>query len=202
MLSKQELKNKYKDEKIFVIPSNLVQNISDKFTKQKHDSSIWSKYDNLGKYIYRYDAEYNFAFKQIIPYFFITNEDESKYYVSKRIQGDTRLEGKLSLGFGGHIDSSDGNIEIIKKAINREMNEELNIEPISNFEYMGTMLDLTSETNDHFGLIFKIKTKEDLISIKEKDKLEGIWMTKKEMFDKYGFFENWSKYILDYLYTT
>lgn len=201
MLTKEQLKAKYKDEKVFVIPSNLVQNINDKFTYVNKDENIWTKYDNLGIYINRYEAEYNNAFQQVIPYFIISNESETKYFVGKRIKGDTRLEGMLSLGFGGHINDIDGNIEIVKKAINREMNEELNIEPISNFKYIGTMRDLTSETNDHFGLIFMLKANESSISIKETDNLEGIWMTKEEMYDKYGKFENWSKYILDYLYT-
>ena len=194
MLTKHQLKEKYKDEKVFVLPSNLVQNINDKFTYEKHTNDIWKKYDGLGSFIYRYDAEYNNAFQQIIPYFIVTNENEDKYFVGKRIKGDSRLEGMLSLGFGGHVNDIDGNVNIIKQAINREMNEELNIIPTSDFKYMGTMRDLTSETNEHFGLIFKIKTKEDSISIKETENLEGIWMTKEEMFDKYGRFENWSKY--------
>lgn len=200
MLSKDQLKEKYKDEKVFVLPANLVQNVNDKFTKQAHTQEIWTKFDNIGQYIYRYDAEYNPAFQQVIPYFLIENKDGSKYYVGKRIQGDDRLQGKLSLGFGGHINECDGYSNMIIKALTREMHEELNIDPISPFRYIGTMKDLTSETNDHFGLIFVIKSEEDTISIKETNNLEGVWMTKEEMYNEYGRFENWSKYILDYLY--
>lgn len=200
MKSQDELKAKYKDEKVFVVPSNLIQNIGDKFTKAKHDTSIWKKYDNLGIYIPRYEAEYNLAFQQIIPYFLVSNMDETKFYVAKRIQGDSRLVDKLSLGFGGHINDCDGTNEAVFKALVREMNEELNIEPNSPFKFIGYMRDLTSETSEHFGLVFIIKSKEDDISIKETDNLEGIWMTKQEMFDAYGKFENWAKYLLDYLY--
>lgn len=200
MKTKEQLKEKYKDEKVFVLPSNLVQNISDKFTKTKHDQKIWTKYDNLGLYIPRYEAEYNLAFQQIIPYFLVTNLDESKFYVGKRIQGDSRLVDKLSLGFGGHINECDGTREAVFKALIREMNEELNIEPHSAFQFIGYMRDLASETSEHFGLVFIVKVNEEDVSIKETDNLEGVWMTKQEMYDSYGKFENWAKYLLDYLY--
>lgn len=200
MLTKEQLKAKYPDEKVFVLPSNLVQNIGDKFTKSKHDPSIWKKYDNLGLYIPRYEAEYNLAFHQIIPYFLVTNSDESKFYVAKRIKGDSRLVDKLSLGFGGHINECDGTNEAVFKALIREMNEELNIEPTSSFKFIGYMRDLKSETSEHLGLVFIVKSSETDISIKETDNLEGIWMTKSEMYDSYGKFENWTKYLLDYLY--
>lgn len=200
MQTKEQLKAKYKDENVFVLPSNLVQNVSDKFTKLKHDQLIWTKYDQLGVYVPRYEAEYNLAFQQIIPYFLVTNLDESKFYVAKRIKGDSRLVDKLSLGFGGHINDCDGTHEAVFKALMREMNEELSIEPHSQFQFIGTMRDLTSETSEHFGLVFIIKVLEDNVSIKETDNLEGVWMTKQEMFDSYGKFENWAKYLLDYMY--
>lgn len=199
ILTKQ-LKDKYGDEKVFVVPMNIVENIPDKFTKQKHSNDIWSKYDNLGKFIMRYDAEYNPVFQQIIPYFLICNEDESKFFVAERLQGDNRLKGKLSLGFGGHINECDGPIEVVLHALVREMEEELNINPTSKAIYLGTMRDITSSTNDHLGLIFAVKAKEGQVFIRETDNLEGKWMTQEEMFNGYGRFEGWSKYIIDYLY--
>lgn len=197
---KDKLKKKYKDEKVFIVPINIVENIPDKFTKLKHDNNIWTKYDNLGKYIYRYDAEHNPVFQQLIPYLLIANEDESKFYVSKRIGGDHRLKDKLSLGFGGHINECDGTNKVVLKALTREMNEELDIDPISNAIFIGSIRDIDSSTNDHLGLVFIIKSQEDNISIKETDKLIGQWMTKEEMFKSYSLFEGWSKYILDYMY--
>lgn len=194
------LKQKYGDEKVFVITPDVTSNVPDKFTKEKHDESIWTKYDNIGKYIPRWEAEYNYAFQQIIPYFLICNEDESKYFVSKRLQGDHRLTNKMSLGFGGHIDECDGYSQCILKAMVREMNEELRIDPISRAQYIGTIKDLSSDTNDHFGLAFIIKAKEGEVSILETEKLEGLWLTKEELFEHYYSFENWSRYIIDFLY--
>lgn len=199
-VQQQQLVEKYKDEKVFVVPANVVENIPDKFTKCKHDSRIWSKYDNLGRYIYRYDAEMNPVFQQIIPYLLICNEDESKYFVSRRLDGDHRLNDKLSLGFGGHINECDGNSDVVLHALVREMDEELDIDPLTRAQYIGTMRDITSKTNDHFGLVFILKATEGDVFIKEVDKLSGEWMDKDTMFNKYQQFEGWSKYILDHLF--
>lgn len=196
----KELKEKYKEEKIFVLPINAIENIEDKFVKMRPDKDIWSKYDNTGKYIYRYDAEYNPVFQQLIPYLLVTNKDESKYFIARRIKGDHRLVDNLSLGFGGHIDECDGTREVVLKALSREMNEELDIDPITKAVFMGTIRDITSKTNDHFGLVFRVKAEEGDVFIRETENMEGVWMTKEDMFINYPKFEGWSKYIIDYLY--
>ena len=164
------------------------------------NNSIWSRYDSLGLYINRWEAEYNDAFYQIIPYIIVTNEDESKFFISKRIKGDERLLDVLSLGFGGHINPIDGFHEVILHGLTRELNEELDIDPISRACFVGTIKDSTSPTHEHIGLVFAIKAEKNKVFIKEKNVLEGKWVTKKELFDEYSKFENWSKYIIDYLY--
>ena len=198
MMNRQALKEKYGDEKIFVLPVSKVEGIPDKFTHCKHDDKIWKKYDNQGIYINRWEAEGDSSFQQIIPYFFVTNEDASKVFIAKRIDGDHRLVDKLSLGFGGHIDSCDGFEQVVLKALTREMCEELDIEPLSKATYMGTMRDMTSSTNDHLGLIFGIQAKEGQVFIRETEKLVGEWMTMQQLYDNYAKFENWSKYIIDF----
>ena len=198
MMNKQALKEKYGCEKVFVLPVNKVEGIPDKFTPCKHDDKIWKKYDNQGIYINRWEAEGDSSFQQIIPYFFVTNEDASKVFIAKRIDGDHRLVDKLSLGFGGHIDSCDGFDQVVLKALTREMWEELDIEPLSKATYMGTMRDMTSSTNDHLGLIFGIQAKEGQVFIRETEKLVGEWMTMQQLYYNYAKFENWSKYIIDF----
>lgn len=200
MINRKLLKEKYKEEKVFIIPVQAVQHLNDKFTYSKHDNSIWYKYDNVGKYVYRYEAEGEPSMQQIIPYLVVFNEDNSKVFVAKRIDGDHRLTGKMSLGFGGHIDECDGYNQCVLKALTREMWEELDIEPLTRATYMGTIRDISSSTNDHFGLVFNIKAREGEVFIKETEKLVGEWMSFEELYDNYSKFENWSKYILDYLY--
>lgn len=200
MVDRKQLKEKYGDEKVFVVPVSVVQHINDKFEYSKHDAAIWKKYDSLGTYVPRHEAEFEPAMQQIIPYFIIFNEDETKLYLSRRLQGDHRLTDKLSLGFGGHINEEDGYNQCVLKALTREMYEELDIDPITKATYMGTIRDITSSTNDHFGLVFATKAREGEVAIKETDKLEGLWMTLEEVYQNYPKFENWSKYIIDFLY--
>lgn len=200
MINKKALKEKYKDEKVFVVPVQVVQNIEDKYTYSKHDGNIWRKYDCLGRYMLRWEVEGEPSLQQIIPYFVVFNEDETKVFVAKRLDGDARLTGKMSLGFGGHIDECDGYDQCVLKALTREMWEELEINPVTRATYMGTIRDIASSTNDHFGLVFNVKAIEGQVFIKETDKLRGEWMTFEELFDNYSKFENWSKYIIDYFY--
>lgn len=198
MINRQQLKEKYGDEKVFVVPVNKVEGVPDKFTFSKHDDKIWQKYDNQGIYINRWEAEGDSSFQQIIPYFFVMNADGTKVFIAKRIDGDHRLVDKLSLGFGGHIDSCDGYNEVVLKALTREMWEELDIEPLTKAIYMGTIRDMTSSTNDHFGLVFGVKAEEDKVFIKETDKLIGEWMTFEQLYENYHKFENWSKFLIDF----
>lgn len=200
MVNRKALKEKYGDERVFVVPVQTISHINDKFQHEKHTNDIWSRYDGLGKYVLRYEAEYEPSMQQIIPYFFVLNEDKSKILVAKRIKGDHRLVQMMSLGFGGHIDSCDGSHEVVLKALAREMHEELDIEPISKANYIGTIRDMNSETNDHFGLVFYVIAEEDKVHIRETDNLEGHWMTIEDAIDEYGKFENWSKYILDFFF--
>ena len=84
---------KYGDEKVFVLPVSKIEGVPDKFNYAKHDDKIWKKYDNQGIYINRWEAEGDSSFQQIIPYFFVTNEDASKVFIAKRIDCVIMLDG-------------------------------------------------------------------------------------------------------------
>lgn len=192
---KKKNKDKYKDEQVLVVPFKETKNIEDKFTKLNHDKDIWSRFDN-GKYIYRYDAEEEPSFQQIIPYILIRNPLNNSYYVSKRIAGDDRLNQKLSF-WGGHINPCDGTKDVLFKALFRELHEELDIEPIGSAKFHGYVRGLTSPTSDHLGCVFLVETTE--CAVKETDKAKGLWMTPTQLENDYFEFENWAKHIIDYI---
>ena len=197
--TKKKLKEKYKDEQVFVVPFDSVKHIKDKFTPSDDSIKSLDLYDNMGRYILRYDAEYNPSFQQLIPYVLITDKTGEKYYVSKRIAGDSRLLQNLSLGFGGHINPCDGHAAVILNALYRELNEEVAIDMVKDsVEFLGYVRDLTSTTPDHLGFVFTVKA--NYVKIKEDNVLEGFWMTKKELIDNYFHFEGWAKYIIDYFF--
>ena len=201
-LSKAKLKAKYGEEEVLTVPAYFVSAIKDGFTPEKHDSKIFSRYDQHGRFIKRYDAEGDNAFQQIIPYVLIANKDETKFFVSKRIDGDHRLKDQLSLGFGGHINPCDAERgrDILLAALIRELHEEVYLEISGQVNYMGSMRDMTSSTSDHIGFVFKVHVEhEDETKILETDKLEGYWMNKDELYEQYFKFEGWSKSLINYL---
>lgn len=197
MMNKKLLKEKYGNEKVYVISYEKAAYISDGFTTEKHDPDIWRAFDNIGEYIYRYEAEGNPIFQQIIPYILIYNKDKNKLFTTKRINGDSRLINKISIACGGHINVCDGATEILFKAAVRELFEEVNFQPFCAFEIIGYVRDMTSSTNDHIGVVITIKANED-IEVIEKDNLIGEWMSLVELINNYNNLEGWSKYIVDY----
>lgn len=198
-MNRQELMDKYKDEKVYVVPTYRLDSLDDKFTPTPHDPKIWKEFDSMGFFMNRYEAEGNHAFQQIIPYIVIFNNDATKIYTTRRIKGDHRLVDRYSIGCGGHINEEDGPKDIVFNAAKRELFEEISTNYTSNFKKIGYMRDIASATNDHTGIVLTITADEDNIQIKETDKLSGSWMDLDQLIMAYENLENWSRYIVDYL---
>lgn len=199
-ITKLQLKEKYGDEQVFAVPFSITKNIKDKFNPAKDSIGSLSKWDGLGQFIARYDAEYNFALQQLIPYVVILNKTGTKFYVARRKSGEERLKNSYSIGFGGHINPCDGSAKVVEKAMYRELNEEVSLELISgSTEFIGHIRDLNSSTKDHLGFVFTVRAKN--VKIKEKDSLEGKWMSFEQLYQNYYDFEGWAKYIIDFYYS-
>ena len=198
-LQTAKLREKYGTEQVFVVPYLDVINVPDRFSKVVKDDLDWTR---KGKYIFRYDAEYNTFFQQIIPYVVLTDRKKELFYISKRISGEERLVNKLSIGFGGHINSCDGYYDPLEKCIARELNEEVSARYMEeSLSLLGTVRDMSSSTNDHIGIVFlKRVSNKSTIKIRESDKLKGQWMSMEDLYKNYGSFESWGKYIIDFLY--
>ena len=96
-----------------------------------------------------------------------------------------------------NINEEDEGIDKIFNCAKRELNEELNIEYNISYKFLGFIRDISSNTNDHTGIVLYVTA--DNVSVKEKDSLIGKWMTINEIADNYNKLENWSKYLIDYL---
>lgn len=150
-------------------------------------------------------AEENSLFTQLVSYTFILYPEKKKAYIAQRISGDKRLLHSYCLGFGGHVSIEDINgkyspLSPIYNAAIRELREELvlnkkNIVP----KFIGFGRDMHSSTSEHLGAIFILKT--GSASIKEVEKLKGLWVTYEDLKNKYyDKLESWSKKTLDYIY--
>lgn len=195
---KARLKGKYKGEQVYVIPAMDATRIPDKFTVGGN------RFLNLqhGRFVFRYDAEYENAFQQIIPYILVFNKDRNKVYVTRRIAGEERLQDALALGCGGHINPCDAAPGLLLyNGAMRELKEELNIELDPSYPELtavGSIRDISSKTSEHTGIVYVTVAKH--AEVNEKQKLQGMWMPLPSLMDHYGEFESWARYIIDYLY--
>lgn len=162
---------------------------------------IYDRMLSAGKFLLRADAEEDMTFQQIIPYLVIKTEQQ-EYLVLKRIAGEERLKGTLSLGVGGHInpcDKSSNMKEMIQKGLMRELKEEIRISGVHNIRVYGTIRDLKSSTPDHIGIVFLLCLPEEAkgkIRVRERRKMQGMWMTLREMISNLRHFESWAQMIV------
>ncbi len=152
-------------------------------------------------------AETNHEYKQPIAYFLIADKELKKAFLYQRAIRDEeyaekRLQGKLSIGLGGHIEKSDKRDNPILHSMLRELDEEVEgFVPDSNPEILGYINDDVDDVGKvHFGLLYAFSTNSHRVYPKDKEikkggliKLEGI----RRLFssDKY-IIEGWSKIAL------
>lgn len=191
-----KLQKKYGTEQVYVIPFIRGIKVPDKYSAPCLLSDV-TKLD--GFFSFRYDAEYNMTLLQVIPYILVLNKHHDRIYVTERIAGEERLQGKLSLGCGGHINPCDtGNL--IMNAAKRELNEELNIVQTKNTDLktIGTVRDIRSKTSDHIGLVMIATASR--VSVKEKNKMRGFWFDFNALILNYNKFESWARHIIDAMF--
>lgn len=202
-MNKEVLKEKYKDEKVLCIKNSFLSILTDENVDKVNALMVLIEHNS--QFEYRYKAELDLGKKQVIPYVVLQHKD--KYFVTKRIQGDHRLVGQLSIAVGGHINPCDSTgfnrpQEIVSKCIMRELKEETTatMRDIESPAYITTFIDESTEVSKvHVCLLSKFVMNTDKIEIKETDKLEGSWMTFDEIKEQYDKFENWSKITIDLL---
>lgn len=197
----QTKQSKYSNEEVFVIPYQNTLHIENGFTRIDSEKNIWSKFDTLGKYIYRDVAEGRPEVQQLIPYILVRSV-EGKYLVAKRTDktSEERWHNTISIGFGGHINPCDGEKEVLFHGAVRELLEEVNLSHYNPMKFIGYVRDMGTGINDHLGCVFLIDNVDiKETSIREKDKLIGDWYTKSQLIEHYGKLETWAKHITNYL---
>lgn len=121
--------------------------------------------DNSFVWIERELCESDPLFKQIIPYVIIYDTTNDKFLAYRRKTGDKRLQGKYSIGIGGHInedDCEDTLTSTIISGIVRELTEELGYDKTSILNgikpwdyFRGFIYDPSNDVGKvHVGFIF------------------------------------------------
>lgn len=193
-------KDLYNNEEVFVIPYLYTQNIDNGYNLNLKDKkNIWSKYDTIGTYIPRSVAEGNREVQQLIPYIVIQS-DTLKYFVYQVNKPDKKeYKNTMTLGISDHVKYEDGLKEPLFKAAMRCILENIDLKILRPIEFRGYVREMNGNISDHLGVVLKINDiPEDAIEIKTPD-FVGKWMTKKELIEHYGKFENWSKHLINFM---
>jgi predicted NUDIX family phosphoesterase len=194
-------------EELFNKEQNLFQGVT---TNQKKMDKIINRFDGFN--VMRRgneedptpaenNAEINLSYKQLIPYAIIRKGD--KLFVYERLVGggEARLHGKISMGFGGHmndIPNMNNFNELLMENLERELKEELNITYIEReIEIVGL---INNELDDvgkvHLGILAIIDLDEEAtVTVNEVDQLKGYWVTASYLLEKKQFdrLEAWSQ---------
>lgn len=151
----------------------------------------------------RGDAEDNPSYKQTITYAVIRREQA--YFAYERLGGgaESRLHGKLSIGVGGHmnaVEKAENFQQLLAQNLRRELSEELLIKTAEPFQTktLGFINDDQTEVGAvHLGLLVIIDLPASAsVSVKEKEKLAGKWLTREQLIEPETFarLESWSAF--------
>ena len=149
-------------------------------------------------------AEYNFEYKQVIPYLIIRNGDNYLLLQRTSRQTEKRLHNKFSLGIGGHInpDSSGHGDNLIIGGLYKELNEEVSINSPSDLKFIGTINDESNSVSRvHLGLLYELEVLSDEYEVLEKDKMSAQWENRDNLINYYDKLETWSQIVYDYYIT-
>ena len=191
-MNKEELKAKYGDVEVFVISNEITKGFNT-FMQLDKDNKFSEIFNQVGKFIPRYEAELDFGNRQIIPYCLV--KCGKHYFITRRLEGDSRLTGKYSLGVGGHLERVDGtNNDYIKSGMMRELDEEININSnIESINLIGMICSNNTEVDSvHLGLVYVVEVDGLDVIVKETDTLVGDWISTEELINFNGELESWS----------
>lgn len=138
-------------------------------------------------------------YKQIIPYLVFKHEDRYFLMQRKAQASEQRLQSKLSLGIGGHInqeDIVDGNIANWAR---REFEEEVSYNGTYTVKPLGILNDDSNAVGRvHVGFVYLLEGNSPSIAIKAEHK-SGELVTLQECRARYEQLESWSQIVLDFL---
>jgi predicted NUDIX family phosphoesterase len=151
------------------------------------------------EFLLRSTMETDPTYKQIIPYLIFQHKD--KFFLMQRHAkaSETRLQGKLTLGIGGHIRQEDIARGTIADWAQREFHEEVQYSGSLTVTPLGLINDDSNEVGRvHIGFVFLLAGNSDAISVKS-ELHSGQLATYAECVEKNNYMESWSSIILPHL---
>ena len=148
----------------------------------------------------RAPAETDGSLKQIIPYAIIRFSHQVFLVKRTKRQAEARLHDLYSIGLGGHISESvDETSDVIRTALARELEEEMDITGPSRTNYVGIINDDTTDVGKvHLGILHEVLLEGDYCRIREKENMSGNWCPIPSLADYYEKMESWSQIVCKY----
>ena len=154
-----------------------------------------------GFFVERRHAETDSSMKQIIPYCVLLRDDSVFVLRRKDRGGESRLFNLHSIGVGGHINPIDGAKDPLLGGLEREIDEEVEIQGGYSADPLGVINDESQPVGSvHFGMVYAIRPKGP-VRVREVDQLEGEWISTEQLSRRVRIeresFESWSALIID-----
>ena len=154
-----------------------------------------------GTYRPRSTMEADPSWKQVIPYPIL--RDGPRWFLMRRTRagGDERLHDRYSIGVGGHVNPVDGGLDgNLTRALEREWTEELDVDFVPAFRFVGLLNDDTTPVGQvHLGLVFEGDAGGRPVAIRETDKLSGGFVETAEVAEVADRLETWSRLAFEFI---
>ncbi|HEX5823561.1 MAG TPA: hypothetical protein VFY18_03785 [Candidatus Limnocylindrales bacterium] len=146
-------------------------------------------------------AEDDPSWKQVIPYPIL--RDGPRWFLMRRTRAgsDARLHDRFSIGVGGHVNPADGGLDgDLSRALEREWTEELAVDFVPQFRFVGLLNDDTTPVGQvHLGLVYEGDAAGRPVAIRETDKLSGGFVETSEVAAVADRLETWSRLAFEFI---
>lgn len=201
------LNNTALEELVFAVPTGILWKILtyNENGLIKGDREVLNRIVEHGLFRRRSELEEDPSFKQIIPYAIISNNDS--FYLFTRTAGQTekRLQNKLHLGVGGHMNPGnpgETGEQYLVNELKRELLEEVELFNgcmIEDIEFIGFINDDSIPVSRvHLGLLYHIRVSNKEIVVHETEKMTAGWVAETDLAGCYEEMETWTQIAFDY----
>lgn len=195
-----------KDE-VLVVPTNEVNKVielNQGFTPYTN-KDIYSLWKDERLYVPKEEAEKSIVVDQLMPFVVAKNEfnecfiltKKDKFYEDYNITKNNK--NKRSLGISKHICKSEyAYQDQLFLAATDIIIQDIGVKNIIKaIRPKGFVKDFLERKNNHLGYVLVIDCYKKDISEIDEEYYKSSWMSKNELIDKYGQFDQWSKFIID-----
>ncbi len=150
-------------------------------------------------------TEYDPTYKQLVAYTVVAHAGRFLSYLRGKRQGEERLRGDRSIGFGGHINSGDQATlfldDHLKAAALRELDEEIVISVPHNLSIAGLLNDDSNDVGRvHLGLVYRADLPQPAVSKHEQSITQLLFTKPDNLRRDREQFETWSQILIDNLH--